>query len=265
MYVWLLSEAVLLGVQPLSAGRYYKAYMVGGTEATAAFPQPYLSNLSMSHSYTEENYIKAIYKLSANGTQEVNTNAIAEVIETKAASVTDMLRKLSAKGIVNYIKYKGVSLTDQGEKVALQIIRKHRLWETFLVEKLKFNWDEVHEVAEELEHISSTLLTNRLDEFLGFPAFDPHGDPIPSANGEMKTKKQQLLGELNIGDEGKVVGVSDSQPLFLQYLDKLGIGLGTRIRITDRIPYDNSMEIELDENKLLLISCEVSKNIYLSA
>ncbi|MDX5438103.1 MAG: metal-dependent transcriptional regulator [Pontibacter sp.] len=219
----------------------------------------------MSHSYTEENYIKAIYKLSANGTQEVNTNAIAEVIETKAASVTDMLRKLSAKGIVNYIKYKGVSLTDQGEQIALQIIRKHRLWETFLVEKLKFNWDEVHEVAEELEHISSSLLTNRLDEFLGYPKFDPHGDPIPSETGEMKEKKQRLLAEMEIDDAGVVVGVNDSQPLFLQYLDKMGIALGSRIKIVDKIPYDNSLEINLENNKNLLISSEVSKNIFLSA
>ncbi|WP_439882347.1 metal-dependent transcriptional regulator [Pontibacter sp. MBLB2868] len=217
------------------------------------------------HSFAEENYIKTIYKLSANGNQEVNTNAIAEALDTKAASVTDMLRKLSSKNIVNYIKYKGVTLTEQGERVALQIIRKHRLWETFLVAKLKFNWDEVHEVAEELEHISSTLLTNRLDEFLGYPTFDPHGDPIPTENGDMKLKKQQLLGEMNIGDEGKVVGVSDSQPLFLQYLDKLGIGLGSHIRVSDKILYDNSLEIELDGQKLLLISSEVSKNVYLSA
>ena len=219
----------------------------------------------MSHSFAEENYIKTIYKLSANGMQEVNTNAIAEALDTKAASVTDMLRKLSAKDIVNYVKYKGVSLTPAGERVALQIIRKHRLWETFLVAKLKFNWDEVHEVAEELEHISSTLLTNRLDEFLGYPKYDPQGDPIPTEDGEVKPKKQQLLGEMNMGEAGKVVGVSDSQPLFLQYLDKLGIGLGSHIRITDKIPYDNSLEIELDGQKQLLISCEVSKNIYLSA
>ncbi|TPE42495.1 metal-dependent transcriptional regulator [Pontibacter mangrovi] len=219
----------------------------------------------MSHSYTEENYIKAIFKLSANGTQEVSTNAIAEVLETKAASVTDMLRKLSSKDIVNYVKYKGVSLTPQGERVALQIIRKHRLWETFLVEKLKFNWDEVHEVAEELEHISSSLLTNRLDEYLGYPRFDPHGDPIPTEDGEMKLKKQQLLGELETGSEGKVVGVSDSQPLFLQYLDKLGIGLGAHIRVKDKIPYDNSLEVELNGEKQLLLSSEVCRNIYLSA
>ncbi len=217
------------------------------------------------HSFTEENYIKNIFKLSENGTQEVNTNAIAEALDTKAASVTDMLRKLSAKELVNYVKYRGVSLTDEGKRVALQVIRKHRLWEVFLVEKLKFSWDEVHDVAEELEHVGSSLLTQRLDEFLGHPQFDPHGDPIPSENGEMQQKKQRLLAELEVNDGGIVVGVNDSQPLFLQYLDKMGISLGTKIKVIDRFAYDNSLEIILEDYKQLLISSEVSKNIFLSA
>ncbi|GAA4445666.1 metal-dependent transcriptional regulator [Pontibacter saemangeumensis] len=217
------------------------------------------------HSFTEENYIKTIFKLSANGTQEVNTNAIAEALETKAASVTDMLRKLSGKQLVHYIKYRGVSLTEEGNRVALQVIRKHRLWEVFLVEKLKFSWDEVHDVAEELEHVNSALLTRRLDEFLGHPQFDPHGDPIPSENGEMKLKKQRLLAEMNVEETGVVVGVNDSQPLFLQYLDKLGISLGTRIRVLERYAYDNSLEISLEDQKQLLVSTEVAKNIFLSA
>ena len=217
------------------------------------------------HSFTEEIYIKTIFKLSANGTQEVNTNAIAEALETKAASVTDMLRKLSGKQLVHYIKYRGVSLTDEGNRVALQVIRKHRLWEVFLVEKLKFSWDEVHDVAEELEHVNSALLTRRLDEFLGHPQFDPHGDPIPSENGEMKLKKQRLLAEMNVEETGVVVGVNDSQPLFLQYLDKLGISLGTRIRVLERYAYDNSLEITLEGQKQLLVSSEVAKNIFLSA
>lgn len=217
------------------------------------------------HSFTEENYIKAIYKLSANGTQEVNTNAIAESLETKAASVTDMLRKLSAKDLVHYVKYRGVSLTTEGERVALQVIRKHRLWEVFLVEKLKFSWDEVHEVAEELEHIGSPLLTQRLDEFLGHPRFDPHGDPIPTETGEMKQKKQRLLAEMDVNEDGVVVGVNDSQPLFLKYLDKMGISLGSRIKVIDRIAYDNSFEIILEDDRNLLLSSEVTKNIFLSA
>lgn len=217
------------------------------------------------HSFTEENYIKTIFKLSANGTQEVNTNAIAEALDTKAASVTDMLRKLSAKDLVNYVKYRGVSLTEAGERLALQVIRKHRLWEVFLVEKLKFNWDEVHEVAEELEHVGSPLLTQRLDEFLGHPRFDPHGDPIPTETGEMKQKQQRLLSEMDVNDAGVVVGVNDSQPLFLQYLDKMGIALGSKIKVVDRFAYDNSLEISLEDQKQLLISSEVSRNIFLSA
>jgi DtxR family transcriptional regulator, Mn-dependent transcriptional regulator len=217
------------------------------------------------HSFTEENYIKAIYKLSANGSQEVNTNAIAEALDTKAASVTDMLRKLSAKGIADYVKYRGVTLTQKGERVALQIIRKHRLWEVFLVEKLKFNWDEVHDVAEELEHIKSDLLIKRLDEFLGYPKFDPHGDPIPSENGEMNVKQQKLLADMEVNSAGIVVGVNDSQPLFLQYLDKMGIYLGAKIKVIDKIPYDNSLEINLENKKKLVVSSEVARNIFLSA
>lgn len=217
------------------------------------------------HSFTEENYIKTIYKLSANGMQEVNTNAIAEAMDTKAASVTDMLRKLSAKNLVHYVKYRGVSLTTEGERVALQVVRKHRLWEAFLVEKLKFNWDEVHEVAEELEHVGSPLLTQRLDEFLGYPRFDPHGDPIPTETGEIKQIKQRLLAEMDINENGVVVGVNDSQPLFLQYLDKVGISLGSRIKVIDRIAYDNSLEITLEDKRNMLLSSEVTKNIFVSA
>lgn len=217
------------------------------------------------HSFTEENYIKAIYKLSSNGSQEVNTNAIAEALDTKAASVTDMLRKLSAKGIADYVKYRGVTLTSKGERVALQIIRKHRLWEVFLVEKLKFNWDEVHDVAEELEHIKSDLLVKRLDEFLGYPKFDPHGDPIPSEDGEINVKQQTLLADMDVNSAGIVVGVNDSQPLFLQYLDKMGIYLGAKIKVIDKIPYDNSLEINLENKKNLVVSSEVARNIFLSA
>ncbi len=217
------------------------------------------------HSFTEENYIKAIYKLSGGGQDGVNTNAIAETLNTKAASVTDMLRKLSAKGMVDYVRYKGVSLTEAGERLALQVIRKHRLWEVFLVEKLKFNWDEVHEVAEELEHISSETLTRRLDEFLGYPQFDPHGDPIPSEDGKLKQKPQRLLAEMEISETGQVVGVNDSQPLFLQYLDKMGIFLGARIKVLDKIPYDNSLEINIENKRNLVVSSEVAHNIFLSA
>ena len=215
-------------------------------------------------SYTEENYIKAIYKLSAEGDGAVSTNAIAEVMQTKAASVSDMLRRLNEKEIINYVKYRGVTLTETGRKTALQLVRKHRLWEVFLVDKLKFNWDEVHEVAEELEHITSELMIRRLDEFLGYPKYDPHGDPIPTEDGHMTMKQQVLLSELEPGQAGIVMGVKDSQPLFLQYLDKVGIYLGAKLKVTDKVAYDNSLEINLDSKKQLSVSAEVSKNIFVS-
>ncbi|HSI90051.1 MAG TPA: metal-dependent transcriptional regulator, partial [Adhaeribacter sp.] len=172
-------------------------------------------------SFTEENYIKAIYKISLEGDGAVSTNAIAEVMQTKAASVSDMLKRLKEKEIINYVKYRGVTLTETGRKTALQLVRKHRLWEVFLVDKLKFNWDEVHEVAEELEHINSELMVRRLDEFLGYPKYDPHGDPIPTEDGHMIMKQQVLLAELEPGQAGSVMGVKDSQPIFLQYLYKV--------------------------------------------
>ncbi|KAA9332839.1 metal-dependent transcriptional regulator [Adhaeribacter soli] len=215
-------------------------------------------------SFTEENYIKAIYKLSEDGDGAVTTNAIAEVMQTKAASVSDMLRRLNEKEIINYVKYRGVTLTNSGQKTALQLVRKHRLWEVFLVDKLKFNWDEVHEVAEELEHITSDLLIRRLDEFLGYPKYDPHGDPIPTEDGFMAVKQQVLLSELAPGESGLVMGVKDSQPLFLQYLDKVGIYLGAKLKVTDKMEYDNSLEISIDHKKQLSVSAEVSKNIFVS-
>ncbi|MBF9254749.1 metal-dependent transcriptional regulator [Pontibacter sp. 172403-2] len=217
------------------------------------------------YSFTEENYIKTIYKLSANGAQEVSTNALADALDTRAASVTDMLRKLSAKNMVHYVKYRGVTLTEAGERVALQVIRKHRLWEVFLVDKLQFNWDEVHEVAEELEHVTSELLTKRLDEFLGYPRFDPHGDPIPSETGEINQPRQKLLAAMDIAETGTVVGVNDSQPHFLKYLDKIGISLGSKVKVTDKMLYDSSMEIHIEGGTTILVSSEVSNNIYLSA
>lgn len=215
-------------------------------------------------SFTEENYIKAIYKLSEAGDGAVSTNAIAEAMQTKAASVSDMLKRLNEKDIINYVKYRGVTLTDEGRKVALQLVRKHRLWEVFLVDKLKFNWDEVHDVAEELEHITSELMIRRLDEFLGFPKYDPHGDPIPTEDGHITVKQQVLLSELNPGQAGIVMGVKDSQPLFLQYLDKVGIYLGAKLKVTDKMEFDNSLEINIDQKKQLSISSEVSKNIFVS-
>ncbi|SFF39515.1 metal-dependent transcriptional regulator [Thermoflexibacter ruber] len=213
------------------------------------------------YSLAEEDYIKAIYHLSQQN-QEALTNDIAERLETKPASVSDMLKKLADKKVVNYVKYKGVTLTEEGVKIALELVRKHRLWEVFLVEKLNFTWDEVHEVAEQLEHINSPLLIERLDEFLGFPKFDPHGDPIPDAKGEFLVKPHVPLGEMEIGQVGRVVAVQDISALFLQYLNKVGIYIGAKVSITDKIEYDGSLEVLLDDKKTILVSKEVAKNIF---
>jgi len=214
-------------------------------------------------SYTEENYLKAIFRLSENG-QDVSTNAISEVLNTKPASVSDMLKKLSKKKVINYQKYRAIEVSDKGKQLALQIIRKHRLWEVFLVEKLNFQWDEVHEIAEQLEHIQSQLLIQRLDKFLGFPAYDPHGDPIPNEKGEMKAKEKIPLSELDEHISVTIVGLKETSPVFLQFLDKTGIYLGAKIKILEKMAFDSSQEIEIDSKKVQIISNEVAKNIFVA-
>jgi len=215
-------------------------------------------------SLAEENYLKAIYHLSDHGNEGVSTNAISDLLHTKPASVTDMLKKLSQKEVIDYVKYQGVTVTEKGKKLALQVIRKHRLWEVFLVVKLNFNWDEVHDIAEQLEHIQSKLLIDRLDEFLGHPSYDPHGDPIPDEAGHIKAKKQIPISETAPGISGSVVGLKETSPLFLQYLDKAGIYLGARIKIIERMEFDLSMEIQMDIKKTLGVSNEVAKNIFIT-
>ena len=210
---------------------------------------------------SEENYLKVIYHLSHLSPKGVNTNAIAAMIETKASSVTDMLKKLSEKDWINYQKYQGVSLTDKGKLNAKIIVRKHRLWEVFLVEKLGFAWDEVHEIAEELEHIKSEKLINQLDHFLNFPSFDPHGDPIPNAKGELPNINKQLLSEIEAGKTITCVGVKDSSVDFLQYLNKQHISLGTKIKILDIEFFDRTIKIEVN-NAVLVISDKIANNLY---
>lgn len=211
--------------------------------------------------FSEENYLKIIYHLSQERQEEVTTNAIAEAMQTKASSVTDMLKKLHEKGWVDHKKYQGVSLTEEGEKNALFIIRKHRLWEVFLVEKLHFSWDEVHEVAEQLEHIQSDKLIEELDKFLLYPEKDPHGDPIPDKRGNMPIFKSELLSLLKKGESGQCIGVKNTSKEFLQYLNKMEISIGKNIQVTEIHPFDNSIEIQLD-NKKINISAMVAANIY---
>ena len=212
------------------------------------------------NSFTEENYIKSIYHLSNAETSVVSTNNISEFINTKASSVTDMLKKLSEKELINYKPYQGVTLTPKGRSAALRIIRRHRLWEVFLVEKLQFKWDEVHELAEELEHIKSELLTERLSEFLGNPKVDPHGDIIPDKEGNFEIQKLVRISKMLCGETGVISGVSEHSSKFLQYLEKTGLVLGKKILITEIIEFDGSVTLSL-ENKDVTISREAAKNI----
>lgn len=213
-------------------------------------------------SLTEENYLKAIYHLSDGGARSVITNEVAEAMNTKPASVTDMVKKLSAKKLITYEKYYGVTITKQGKTDALAIIRKHRLWETFLVQKLNFDWDQVHEVAEQLEHIHSTLLIEKLDEFLGFPIADPHGHPIPDKNGKIHTGQQIPLCDVSEKKTVTVEAVNVKESTsFLQYLSKIGVYIGAKLSILDKAEFDGSIEIKIDGKKKVFISKEASQNI----
>ncbi|MFI2741863.1 metal-dependent transcriptional regulator [Zhouia sp. PK063] len=211
---------------------------------------------------SEENYLKTIYHLKTDDNKGISTNAIAEKIDAKASSVTDMLKKLAEKNLVRYKKYQGVKLTDEGKLYAAKIVRKHRLWEVFLVEKLNFTWDEVHVVAEELEHIQSEKLVEELDAFLDYPKIDPHGDPIPDKDGKIQVLSKVLLNSLQEHDKGIFVGVENSSPEFLQYLDKLQLALGHEVEVLGIEPFDQSMEIQLKGEKITVSSLTAS-NIYI--
>lgn len=213
------------------------------------------------NSLTEENYIKIIYKLCEISEHPVSTNAISERMQIKAASVSDMLKKLSYKKLIYYRKYRGVTLTAKGQKTALEIIRKHRLWEMFLVQILNFKWDEVHDIAEQLEHIRSDELVKRIDKLLGFPKFDPHGDPIPDVHGNFHTPRPQVLSEITNEKNWVIAGVADHSSAFLRYLDRMNIKRGDVIKIDERVEYDRSFFILLKNKKRIHISNDVAKNI----
>ncbi len=215
------------------------------------------------YSQAEENYLKTIYALEKEfGNEGVSTNLIAGKIKTKASSVTDMLKKLANKELVVYKKYQGVYLTELGRLSALKVIRKHRLWECFLVQKLQFNWDEVHDIAEQLEHVKSELLINKLDAFLRYPKLDPHGDPIPDSQGRVMLNKTLSIADMKIGTAGTFVGVKDSSSTFLKYLNKKNLALGDKIRVIDIEPFDNSYHIETKTHRLV-ITTNVAENLCL--
>ncbi|MDH5415315.1 MAG: metal-dependent transcriptional regulator [Flavobacteriaceae bacterium] len=213
-------------------------------------------------SQAEENYIKAIYSLETQSDKDVSTNLIAEKIQTKASSVTDMIKKLSEKQLVVYKKYQGVQLSDKGKKVAMLIVRKHRLWESFLVDILNFSWDEVHVIAEQLEHIKSEKLIERLDRFLEYPSVDPHGDPIPDKDGNIEKRNKVKLSALKENEQSILLSVKDSSADFLKYLNKKKIAIGNTIKVLSVEPFDRSMHIEMN-SKQFIISENVADNLYL--
>ncbi|MBL6607610.1 MAG: metal-dependent transcriptional regulator [Bacteroidetes bacterium] len=209
----------------------------------------------------EENYLKAMYQLSAGKNQRVSTTALAERLETKPSSATDMLQKLHDKSMVKYTRYKGAQLSPEGRHIASQIVRKHRLWEVFLVEKLAFGWDQVHDIAEQLEHIKSPDLVERLDVFLGCPKVDPHGDPIPDDKGNIEQINKILLCEQEPNSRCVLMGIKDTDDAFLKYLSQKNIKLGSLITVLDKEPFDESMTVVIDQ-KTHFISKIISTNIY---
>lgn len=209
----------------------------------------------------EENYLKAIFNISGRNNRAVSTNAIADELSTKASSVTDMLKKLSKKKLIHYEKYQGVTLTRKGRTLAASVVRKHRLWEVFLVDKLSFKWDEIHEIAEQLEHIHSDKLIDRLDGYLGFPKFDPHGDPIPDHEGNMNHHKDETLSDLGVDETGIIVGVKEHSTDFLQYLEGVKLILGTKVSVKKRYDYDHSLVVEINGEELM-VSDQVSQNLF---
>ncbi|MFM2394103.1 MAG: hypothetical protein RLZZ546_2085 [Bacteroidota bacterium] len=212
-------------------------------------------------SYTEENYLKAIFKISEKEKKSASTNSLAKHLSTTPASVTDMLKRLSEKGMINYEKYKGVNLTIEGNKFATSLIRRHRLWEVFLVEKLRFNWEHVHDLAEELEHIYSEELILRLDAYLNYPKFDPHGDPIPNAEGRFTLRSQYPLSDLMTGQTGQLLGVKEHGNSFLKHLNQLKIKLGSHIKIIERIEFDASLKVDVDGKEEFVITDQVAQNL----
>ena len=213
-------------------------------------------------SFTEENYLKALLHLTleVEHVNEAGTNQLASYLGVKPATATDMLRKLKEKKLISYEKYGKISLSDEGRKKALEVLRKHRLWETFLYEKLEFSWDEVHEVAEQLEHIQSHKLVDKLDKFLGFPEYDPHGDAIPDAQGNLKPSFKKTLSEVEEGNSCRMVAVKDNTVAFLKYVSQLNLAIDTPIKVLARQPYDGSMEILINDSKTV-VSQKFAENI----
>jgi DtxR family transcriptional regulator, Mn-dependent transcriptional regulator len=213
-------------------------------------------------SFTEENYLKVLFKLTQeNANEKAGTNELAINLGVKCATANDMLKRLKEKKLIDYEKYGKITLTNTGKKNAIKVVRKHRLWETFLYEKMDFSWDEVHEVAEQMEHIQSEKLLEQLDKFLGYPKFDPHGDPIPDTNGKMSALKAMLLSEGVINKKYKLVGVCNHSSAFLQFLDKTGLTINNNIEVKEIQEFDKSMSVIINNKSQTIISNEVTQNL----
>ena len=220
--------------------------------------------MEKSLSLTEENYIKTIFQIRTTPQSNVSTNSLAHSLQTKPATVSDMIKRLSHKKLIFYEKYKGVTLSAAGSRQALKIIRKHRLWEVFLVTHLNFKWDQVHEIAEQLEHIKSSELINRLDDFLGNPTIDPHGDPIPDENGQFQLGPSKLLSEMASQENGIIIGVKNENSLLLRHLDKLKIHLGLHIEVIEVNDFDQSMQVKLGNSSSLFLSEKIASQILIA-
>jgi len=220
--------------------------------------------ITISQTLSEENYLKAIYHLEKQGSGKVSATAIAEELDNNPASVVDMLKRLTEKKLIQYDKRKGAILTANGQKIAVLIVRKHRLWEVFLHDKLGYSWDEVHDIAEQLEHIRDYDLPDRLEKFLGFPQFDPHGDPIPQSNGHLPVFSSRPLSEVKVNSKIKITNVSDSSADFLRYLEKQGIGLHQTITVKEIQDFDNSVLVELKGKKEVYLSAEAARKIFVT-
>ncbi|MHB1277811.1 MAG: metal-dependent transcriptional regulator [Bacteroidia bacterium] len=215
-------------------------------------------------SLSEENYIKAIYHLSRKDIQKITPTNIAEELGVNPTSVVDMIKKLTDKKLITYHKVSGAALSSEGEKLAVNIVRNHRLWEVFLCEKLGYSWDVVHDIAEQLEHIKHAELANRLDKFLGFPEYDPHGDPIPNSNGEIPESSTILLSEIEVGKMCKVAAVKDTSTIFLQYLEKLAVSIGTRLQVLEKNSFDQSLLIRIGSDQTTIVSKKFAENVLVS-
>lgn len=213
---------------------------------------------------SEENYLKCIFRLSQEGGNKITPTAIAEILAHNSASVVDMIKKLTDKKLIEYNKITGVNLTEKGNKAALQIVRKHRLWEVFLMQRLGYSWGEVHDIAEQLEHVQHAELADRLDKYLGYPVYDPHGDPIPQVNGKMAKTFKTTLIEVKEKESCQVTGVKNSSNSFLQYLQKLKIGIGTKITVAEKITFDDSIVINIDNRTKITVSKKFAENILVS-